>query len=57
MKLLKPFVLLALIGAGTKLIAQENKPPGWLNIPFSDKVSLQTALIKIDDRNATYSDL
>ena len=57
MQLLKPFLLIALICVSARLMAQENKPPRWLSMPFSSKVSLQTAFIKIDNKDATYSDL
>ena len=54
MQLLKPFLLAALILAVINSSAQQ---PKWLSYEFSKKVSLQTALIKIDNKPATYNDI
>ncbi|MFT4154981.1 energy transducer TonB [Parafilimonas sp.] len=54
MKLLSALLLLTAISAGTRSSAQ---PPSFLNLRLSSKVSLQTALIKINNKPATYTDL
>lgn len=57
MKPLKIFILLMLSNTGITVTAQNNATPKWLGYKFSNKVSLQTALIKIDNKDASYPDL
>lgn len=54
MKLLKPFLFLASVVATITTFAQTQK---FLTIKYSNKVSLQTALIRINNKPATYDDL
>ena len=56
MELLKQLFIVMLVCTSIKLPAQDNAPK-WLNMQFSKKVSLQTALIEINNRQATYNDL
>lgn len=54
MKLLRPFLFLACVFATITTFAQTQK---FLTIKYSNKVSLQTALIRINNKPATYDDL
>ncbi|SFQ17243.1 hypothetical protein [Parafilimonas terrae] len=54
MKPLKSFLFLVCVFATITTFAQTQK---FLSIQYSDKVSLQTALIRINNKPATYNDL
>src|SRR5262245_54138620 len=57
MKLLKSLMILLTVLSSLQLKAQGNATPRWLSMTFSDKVSVQTAMIEIDNNPASYADL
>ena len=58
MQLHKYFLLLIFVCVSITAIAQSNdEAPKWLTYHFSKKVSLQTAMIEVNNKPATYADL
>jgi len=54
---MKPLTTLILVIVFTVICIKPSAQPKWLSYQFSNKVSLQTALIKINNKPASYDDL
>ncbi len=57
MKLLKHLLFALTVCACLQLNAQDNAAPKWVSMQFSKKVSLQTAMIQVNNKTVTYADL